>query len=258
MVRAAELSVRSRTPYSLFVVDDGRNELEPPSVTVVLPARDEAGALPGVLQRMPAGYQVIVVDNASTDDTAAVALCHGAQVVTEAVPGYGAAVHAGLLAADTEIICFLDSDGSIDPSRLPAMVALLEGTAAGTASADGPDGGRVDLVVGRRRATGKGAWPWHARAGNAVLAARLRSRTGIPIHDLGSVRVTRRMALLELGVEDRRFGYPIELLVRAARAGWRVREVDVDYAPRTAGRSKVTGSIAGTARALRDFAAAMP
>ena len=221
-----------------------------PAVTVVLPARDEAGALPGVLQRMPAGYEVVVVDNASTDDTAAVAQRLGARVVHEATPGYGAAVHAGLLAASTDIVCFLDADGSVDPGQLPAMVALIEGSQS-------PDGG-CDLVVGRRQPVGKGAWPWHARFGNAILAARLRRRTGIPVHDLGSVRVTRRIALLELGIEDRRFGYPVELLVRAARAGWHIREVDVTYAARTAGHSKVTGSISGTARALRDFAAAMP
>lgn len=227
-------------------------------VTVVLPARDEAGALPGVLGRIPPGYEVVVVDNASTDDTADVARRLGARVVYEHIPGYGAATHAGLLAVRTDIVCFLDSDGSVDPRELPAMVALLEGTQdSGESSATGSDQ-RLDLVVGRRRPTGAGAWPWHARAGNTVLATRLRRRTGIPVHDLGSVRVTRTVALLELGVQDRRFGYPIELLVRAARAGWQVREVDVAYAPRTAGRSKVTGSIRGTARALRDFAAAMP
>ena len=239
---------------------DGHSAPTAPSVTVVLPARDEAGALPGVLQRIPAGYEVVVVDNASTDDTAAVAQRLGARVVHEAIPGYGAAVHAGLLAASTDIVCFLDADGSVDPGQLPAMVALIEGSqspAETTSMTQNPTGG-YDLVVGRRRPVGKGAWPWHARFGNAVLAARLRRRTGIPVHDLGSVRVTRRIALLELGIEDRRFGYPIELLVRAAGAGWQVREVDVTYAMRTAGRSKVTGSISGTARALRDFAAAMP
>jgi len=224
----------------------------------VLPARDEAGSLPGVLDKIPAGYEIVVVDNGSTDDTAAVAQRLGARVVHEAIAGYGAAVHAGLLAARSEIVCFLDSDGSVDPRQLPAMVSLLEGSEPAGHSPTPHAPARVDLVVGRRRPTGRGAWPWHARAGNAVLAARLRRRTGIPVHDLGSVRVARRTELLELGVEDRRFGYPIELLARAGRAGWQVREVDVDYAPRTAGRSKVTGSIAGTARALRDFAAAMP
>lgn len=197
------------------------------------------------MARIPSGYSVVVVDNASTDDTGALARDLGARVVHENLLGYGAAVHTGLLAARTEIVCFLDSDGSVDPGELPALVELLRG-----------DG--IDLVVGRRRPTGRGAWPWHARVGNALLAARLRQRTGLPIHDLGSVRVTRRRPLLDLGVENRRFGYPIELLVRAAGAGWRVREVDVSYAPRSAGRSKVTGSVAGTARALRDFAAAMP
>lgn len=214
--------------------------------------------MPGVLQRIPAGYEVVVVDNASTDDTAAVAQRLGAHVVHEATPGYGAAVHAGLLAARTTIVCFVDADGSVDPGQLTAMVALLEGSRSPSPPLSTTQTGGYDLVVGRRRATGKGAWPWHARVGNAVLAARLRRRTGIPVHDLGSVRVTRRTALLELGVEDRRFGYPIELLVRAAGANWQVREVDVTYSPRTAGRSKVTGSISGTARALRDFAAAMP
>lgn len=239
---------------------DGEEKSAPtsPGVTVVLPARDEAGALPGVLERMPDDYEVVVVDNASTDDTAGVAQRLGARVVHEATAGYGAAVHAGLLAARTDIVCFIDADGSVDPGQLPAMVSLLGVGEPSRREAGPPAEGRVDLVVGRRRPTGRGAWPWHARVGNAVLAARLRQRTGIPVHDLGSVRVTRRIDLLELGVEDRRFGYPIELLVRAARAGWQVREVDVTYAPRTAGNSKVTGSIAGTARALRDFAAAMP
>lgn len=240
------------------MVDVREADPSAPGVTVVLPARDEAGALPGVLARIPPGYQVIVVDNASTDNTAEVARRLGARVISEGTPGYGAAIHAGLLAVRTEIVCFLDSDGSVDPRELPAMVALLRAEHDSSDPSEARALEPLDLVVGRRRPTGRGAWPWHARAGNAALAARLRSRTGIGVHDLGPVRVTRRDALLELGVQDRRFGYPIELLVRAARAGWQVREVDVVYAPRTAGRSKVTGSIVGTARALRDFAAAMP
>lgn len=213
------------------------------AVSVVLPARDEAGSLPGVLARVPAGYRVIVVDNGSTDATAQVAREHGASVVTEDRPGYGAAVHAGAQAARSDILCFLDADGSVDPAVLPMLVAMLP---------------TCDLVIGRRRATVRSAWPWHARVGNAVLAARLRRRAGVDVHDLGAVRVVRRSALLELDVQDRRFGYPIELLVRAGAAGWRIRETDVAYAPRTAGRSKVTGSIGGTVRAVRDFATVLP
>jgi glycosyltransferase involved in cell wall biosynthesis len=223
-----------------------RPSAEPPArtATVVLPARDEEAALPGVLSRVPAGYEALVVDNASTDTTATVAGEHGARVVTEPRAGYGAAVHAGLVAARTDVVCFLDADGSVDPALLPALVALLPGR---------------DLVVGRRRPVSAAAWSRHARLANRLLAARVRRCTGIPVHDLAPVRVARRRDLLDLGVRDRRSGYPLELLVRAGRAGWRVREVDVIYAPRAAGtRSKVTGSVFGTLRAVRDMAAVLP
>jgi glycosyltransferase involved in cell wall biosynthesis len=213
-------------------------------VTVVLPARDEEAALPRVLHRVPAGYTALVVDNGSRDATADVARDHGARVVAEPRPGYGAAVHAGLLAARAGVVCFMDADGSVDPAVLPAMVSLLA---------------EHDLVVGRRRPVGAGAWAAHARLANRLLAARVRRRVGVPVHDLGPVRVVRRADLLDLGVRDRRFGYPLELLVRAGRAGWRVREVDVAYAPRTDGtRSKVTGSAVGTLRTMRDMAAVLP
>jgi len=93
----------------------------------------------------------------------------------------------------------------------------------------------------------------HARLGNALLARRLRRGTGIPLSDLGPMRAARRQALLDLDLTDRRFGYPLEMVVKAARAGWRIREVDVDYAPRT-GRSKVTGTVRGTLRTVADMA----
>jgi glycosyltransferase involved in cell wall biosynthesis len=171
-----------------------------------------------------------------------VAAAHGARVVHESRRGYGAAVHAGLLAARTELVCVLDADGSFDPAELPRLAAPVRA-------------GRADLAAGRRRPVSVNAWPWHARAGNALIAAVLRRR-GVPVHDLSPIRVARRAALLELGVADRAFGYPLELLLRAAAAGWRIVELDVAYAPRTAGtRSKVSGSVRGTARAARDMAA---
>ncbi len=211
------------------------------TVDIVLPCLDEAEALPGVLAAMPAGYRVLVVDNGSTDDTVAVAVACGATVVSEPRRGYGAAVHAGLLAATADLVGVLDGDGSLPPQALPQLVAE---------AANGSD-----LAVGRR-VPQAGAWPWHARAGNMVLAAVLRHQ-GLPVHDIAPIRVGRRQALLDLGVTDRACGYPLELLLRAGAAGWRVREFDVEYRPRTGGRSKVSGSVRGTMRAARDMAAAM-
>ncbi|MGH3763928.1 MAG: glycosyltransferase family 2 protein [Pseudonocardiaceae bacterium] len=211
------------------------------TVDIVLPCLDEAQALPAVLAAMPVGYRVVVVDNGSTDDTVAVAAACGATVVSEPRRGYGAAVHTGLLASTADLVGVLDADGSLSPQALPRLVAEV---------VDG-----VDIAVGRRIPRA-GAWPWHARAGNVVLAALLRSR-GLPVHDIAPIRVARRQALLELGITDRGFGYPFELLLRAAAAGWQVREFDVEYRPRAGGRSKVSGSVRGTARAARDMTAAM-
>ncbi len=202
---------------------------------MVIPCMNEAGSLPGVLARVPTGYRVIVVDNNSTDETAKVAEAGGATVVREKVPGYGSAVHAGVLAADTDVICVLDGDGSMDPQDLPALVAALDG---------------ADLAVGRRA---RGNSPLHARLGNALLSLRLRTKYKLPVHDLGAVRAVRRQALIDLDVTDRRSGYPLQLLVLASAAGWTVTELPVTYSPRTAGTSKVSGSVKGTIVAVRDF-----
>ena len=207
---------------------------------IILPCLDEADALPVVLAALPAGWPVLVVDNGSTDATASVARALGARVVSEPRRGYGAAVHAGLEAARAELVAVLDGDGSIDPAVLPGMAALVTAGAA-------------DLAVGRRIPQARRVWPWHARAGNAVIAATLRRR-GVPVHDIAPVRVARRAALLGLGVADRSFGYPLELLLRAGAAGWRIREVPVPYRVRAGGRSKVSGSLRGTVRATRDMA----
>jgi glycosyltransferase involved in cell wall biosynthesis len=210
------------------------------AVDVVLPCLDEAAALPGVLTALPAGYRAIVVDNGSTDGSPEVAAAHGATVVHEPRKGYGAAVHTGLTNARSEIVCFLDADGSLDPAELPPLVAAVEAGA--------------HLAAGRRVPVARGVWPWHARAGNRVLATVLRRR-GLPVSDIACMRAVRRADLLALDVRDRAFGYPLELLVRATEAGWRVVERDVAYHPRAAGtRSKVSGSVRGTFRAVRDMA----
>src|SRR5918997_1797845 len=220
---------------------------EAPSVDVILPVLDEAQALPWVLARMPDGYRPIVADNGSTDGSADVARALGARVVSVPQPGYGAAVHAGIVAADPAdgVVCVLDADGSFDPADLPSLAGPVRDGAA-------------DLVVGRRRPTIRAAWPAHARLGNAILARRLRRTSGLPVHDIGPMRAARRADLLALDLRDRRFGYPLELLVAAARAGWRVTEVDIAYHPRAAGtRSKVTGTVSGTARTIRDMTAVL-
>jgi glycosyltransferase involved in cell wall biosynthesis len=211
-------------------------------IDVILPVLDEAQALPWVLGRMPAGYRALVVDNGSTDGSAAVAAALGAQVVHEPRRGFGAACFAGLSAATAPIVCFVDADGSMDPAQLPRVAEPVRR-------------GEADLVLGAREAA-RGAWPRHARLANRLLVRELARRGGPVLRDLGPMRAASRTALLELGIDDRRFGWPLEMVVRADRAGWRIAEVGIDYGPRT-GRSKVTGTVRGTVRTVRDMAAVL-
>ncbi|MGW5276165.1 glycosyltransferase family 2 protein [Streptomyces sp. NPDC004044] len=214
-----------------------------PRADVVLPCLNEVAALPRVLAGIPYGWRAIVVDNGSTDGSADLARSLGATVVHEPRRGFGAACHAGLLAAGAEFVCFCDCDGSLDPGLLPGFVRRI---------ADGD----TDLLLGRRRPAGRGAWPLHARAGNLALARILRRRTGLRLHDLGPMRAGRQADLLALDLTDRRSGYPLQMVVRASDAGLRVAETDVPYLPRT-GRSKVTGTWRGTWQAVRDMRAVL-
>ncbi|BAS11193.1 uncharacterized glycosyltransferase Mb0553 [Arthrobacter sp. Hiyo4] len=209
-------------------------------VDVVLPCLNERGALPWVLSRMPVGYRAIVVDNGSTDGSAELAANLGAVVIREDRRGFGAAAHAGLLAATAEFVAFCDCDGSLDPSELPGLFAsVIDGSA--------------DLVLGSRQPQ-RGSWPLHARAANVVLAWRLRRLTGERVTDLGPMRAARRDRLLSLCLKDRRSGYPLEMFLKASLRHWRIREVPVAYAPRT-GKSKVTGTVRGTLTAVWDMSA---
>lgn len=208
-------------------------------VQVVLPVLDEAEALPWVLGRFPEGYEPIVVDNGSTDGSPDVAASLGARVVHEPRRGFGAACWAGLVSCDTELVCFMDCDGSLDPRDLPRVH-------------DPVARGSADLVLGERVAS-RGAWPVHARVANRYLAWELARRTGVRVRDLGPMRAARTRELVDLGIRDRRFGWPLEMVLRAAEAGWRITGVPVPYTERS-GRSKVTGTLRGTARAVRDMA----
>jgi glycosyltransferase involved in cell wall biosynthesis len=213
-------------------------------VTVVLPALDEAAALPAALASFPAGIDLLVVDNGSSDSTAAVAAAAGARVVAEPRRGFGAACWAGVLASPrAEVIAFADADGSFDGADLTVVAGpVLRGQA--------------DLVVGSR-ITGRrepGAMTAFAAAANRALGLACRLLFGVPLSDLGPFRAIRRDTLLALGLRDRGQGWPLEMIGRAGRSGLRVVEVPVRYRPRAAGASKVSGSLRGSLRATAAMA----
>ncbi len=214
----------------------------PPSIEVILPCLNEVQALGWVLERIPAGISTLVVDNGSDDGSVELARERGVRVVQAAPRGYGAACHAGLLAATAEVVVVMDCDASLDPRQLGRVVVPITD-------------GVADLVLGRRRPV-RGAFPWQLRVANRALATKVRRRTGVRLHDLGPMRAARREFLLSLNLQDRRSGYPAETVVRAADAGARIMEVPVDYLIRR-GRSKVTGTPLGVWQAVRDMSAAI-
>lgn len=218
-------------------------------VTVILPALDEADALPAALAGAPLdmpGWRVLVVDNGSTDGTADVARRLGADVVVEPQRGFGAACWAGVTAATgSRVVAFMDADATLTWPDLQRVVAPVLA-------------GEADLVLGRRvRARREaGAMPWHVAAANAVLAWLCRRLAGVAAHDVGPLRAIDRDALLALALRDRTYGWPLEMVLRAGRAGLVVAEVPVTYRRRV-GTSKVTGRPWPTAKAVARMSAVL-
>ncbi|MBI3014939.1 MAG: glycosyltransferase family 2 protein [Candidatus Tectomicrobia bacterium] len=210
-------------------------------VSLIIPALNEEESLPGVLAAIPRNGvdDLIVVDNGSSDSTAAVARRAGAQVITETRKGYGAACRAGVQAAgDADILVFMDGDGSFSPAEIPQLTAPITH-------------GEADLVLGTRTARFEDtcAIPLHARLGNRFIARIIGFASSIRITDLGPFRAIRRAALESLRMEEGTYGWPSEMIIKAAKLQYRISEVPVSYRPRTGGKSKVSGTISGSIRA---------
>ncbi len=215
------------------------------NTAVVIPARDEAGSLPrllGEIAQEMAEAHVIVVDNGSHDATADVARAGGATVIAEARAGYGYACHAGVeraLRDGADVVVFMDADGSMPVADIACLVAPIQADTA-------------DLVCGARRVD-RSLMPWHQRFGNRVIAAMLRILWGVRLRELGPFRAVRATSLAGLDLPGSRFAWPAQMLARASRADLRIAEIPVGYAARTAGHSKVGGSVKGSLRASWDI-----
>jgi glycosyltransferase involved in cell wall biosynthesis len=204
-------------------------------VSLIIPALNEADCLPPLLAEIPAGLidQTIVVDNGSTDRTAEVAHMGGAIVINEPRPGYGYACAAGAAAAEGDVLVFMDGDGSFAPGELPDLLApLFRGTA--------------DLVLGSRMRGNTVMMPPHQRFGNLLFVWLLRQRFGLMLTDLGPYRAIRRELLMELNIQERTFGWPLEMIIKTTRLRNPIIEVPVTYRVRIAGRSKVSGTLRGS------------
>jgi len=212
-------------------------------VAVIIPALNEAGNLTGLVAELAAtvAAEIIVVDNGSTDATAAVAVAAGARVIAEPRRGYGYACAAGVAAAHgADFIAFMDGDGSFLPAELPVLLSpLLDG--------------RADLVLGSRTLghIAPGAMPPQQRFGNWLAAGLMRLLYRIPVTDLGPYRAIRCDLLESLDMQEMTYGWPTEMMVKAARRGARIVETPVSFHPRRAGKSKVSGTLRGTVLAAR-------
>jgi len=217
--------------------------------TVIIPTLNEAETLAGVLAALAACTQadsadaiprsevleILVVDGGSTDGTHDIAVRSGAHLISEPRRGYGRACAAGVCAAQGEIVVFLDADGADDPRHLAELVAPLAS-------------GQAEMVLGSRLAgqIEPGAMLWHQKAGNWLSARLIQNLYGLPITDLSPFRAVLRAELLKLDLQDMTYGWPTEMIVKAARNSWRIREVPVNYHRRQGGQSKISSTWRGS------------
>ncbi|SRR5579884_1561779 len=213
------------------------------NIAIIIPALNEEQALQQLLAEIPRDIAqwIIVVDNGSTDGTASVARAAGAIVASEPTRGYGRACFKGLQTAKelgAEILIFMDGDGSDDPADLPMMLAPL-------------DKGEADFVIGSRvdKRSERGAIPPQARLGNWLVSRMISTLYGVHVHDIGSFRVVRCSALDALQMREMTFGWPVEMLVKAARAKYHIVELPIHYRRRSHGHSKVAGTVIGSVKA---------
>jgi len=205
--------------------------------SIIIPAFNEEESIAHVLKRIPnkAAYEIIVVDGGSQDQTRAIAKAAGVGVIQELRRGYGRACATGVEQASGEIVVFLDADGADDPTQIPELVAPLLN-------------GQADMVLGSRLA-GKmhpGSMPWHQHLGNWLSASLFGLLYGLKITDLSPLRAVNRAKLRSLGMQEMTYGWPTEMIAKAARQNWRITEMPVSYFPRYGGKSKISGTVKGT------------
>ncbi len=211
------------------------------NIAVIIPALNEAECLPRLIAAIPRSatdrLEIVVVDNGSTDETAAVAQAAGARVVVEPRRGYGFACAAGVKAAQTlspEVVVFLDGDYSFDPAEMPRLIAPIRQQAA-------------DLVLGSRLLTsGQTAMLPHQHFGNWLTARLMGALYGLPLTDLGPYRAVSTDLLAQINMQEMTYGWPTEMIVKAAKCHARIGEVPVSYRSRLAGRSKISGTLRGS------------